>query len=184
MADLTTLDNVKQWLGLNSVTDDALLSRLITSVSDYIQAWLNRQIAVTAYTETRDGNGRDFMLTANFPLVSVTSVVVDGVIIPSSTAYNMPGYYLDSKMQSIRLRQQLFTKGRGNVSLSYTAGYAATPPELEQACIETIALRYRERDRIGHASKSLQGETVAFTIVDFPKPVMTILNNYKKVIPL
>ena len=58
------------------------------------------------------------------------------------------------------------------------------PAEIEQACIEVIAIRYKERDRIGQVSKSIGGETVSFSQKDFPDSVRTILNNYKKVVPM
>ncbi|HUN48020.1 MAG TPA: hypothetical protein VMU85_15930, partial [Stellaceae bacterium] len=63
----------------------------------------------------------------------------------------------------------------------YTAGYPATPPEVEQACIELVALRYRERERIGHVSKSLAGETVAFSQKDMSDDIRTILSVYRRV---
>lgn len=180
--DLTTVDNVKAWLGISAATDDAIFARLVSAVSQYAQTWLNRQIASAAYTETRDGRGRSRMVFADYPVTAVSAVVIDGRSIPFSRDVFTPGYYFNEI--EVCLRGYLFTKGEGNVSLAYTAGYTVTPPELEQAIIETVALRYRERDRIGHASKSLQGETVAFTITDFPKSAQTILNNYKKVMPL
>jgi len=51
--DLTTLADVKAWLQTGQsafpATDDALLTRLITAGSQYIQSWLNRQIALADY---------------------------------------------------------------------------------------------------------------------------------------
>ena len=47
--DLTTLADVKAWLQTGQsafpATDDALLTRLITAASQFIQTWLNRRIA-------------------------------------------------------------------------------------------------------------------------------------------
>lgn len=180
--DLTTLANVKQWLNLTAATDDALLSRMISAVSAYVQSWLNRQFAAASYSERRDGNGKTKLLCANYPLTAVSAVVINGQNIPPSASVSVPGYYFDA--YSIRLRGYSFAAGHGNVEISYTAGYATTPPEIEQAVIETIALRYKERDRIGHTSKSVGGETVSFTIADFSPSVRTILNNYRKVVPL
>jgi hypothetical protein len=61
LGDLTTLADVKTWLqtGHNAfpVTDDALLTRLVTSASEYIQSWLNRSIALADYFEMREGTG-------------------------------------------------------------------------------------------------------------------------------
>ena len=179
-SDLTTLANVKSWLNVSSSMDDALLSRLITAVSNNIQQWLNRQIASQSYNETRDGNGKTRMVFYDYPVTAVASVMVDDNQIPLSTDINTPGYWFNER--ELMLRDYEFCRGEGNVSIQYTAGYATTPPELEQACIEVIALRYSERSRIGHQSKSLQGETVSFTIVDYPKPALAMMQNYKKVI--
>ena len=58
--------------------------------------------------------------------------------------------------------------------VTYTAGYAATPPEIAQACIELVCLRYKERDRIGQVSKNLAGEVVAFSQKDMPADVADV----------
>jgi len=181
--DLTTLANVKAWLGITSSTDDAQLSRLITAYSQYIQTWLNRQIAAQSYSELRDGSGKDFLVFADYPVTAVTSLKINGqAISQSADGVLQPGYAFDDGQ--IWLIGYRFAKGRKNIALTYTAGYATTPPELEQAVIEVIALRYKERERIGHQSKSLAGETVSFYIKDYPDSVQTILNNYRKVVPL
>lgn len=184
MADLTTLANAKQWLGLPEVStdDEALLTRLISSASEFIQTWLNRDIASQDYNEARDGTGGNRLVFAEYPVTAVSSVVVDGRPIPRAVDVVSIGYRFDS--QQIILNGYVFTKGWSNVQLAYTAGFAAVPMEIEQACIELVSLRFKERDRIGHQSKSLAGETVTFFIKDMPDSVRTILNNYKRVVPL
>ena len=68
---------------------------------------------------------------------------------------------------------------------SYTAGYISTPPEVAQACIELVALRYRERTRIGEISKSVgAGETVSYSQRDMSAPIMTLLQQYRAVAPI
>src|SRR5712672_1141656 len=62
--DLTTLADVKAWLqtGQNPfpATDDALLQRLISAASEFIQNWLGRQIVSADWLEIRDGPGGDW----------------------------------------------------------------------------------------------------------------------------
>ena len=84
----------------------------------------------------------------------------------------------------IRLKTGKFYTGVGNVVVNYTAGYAAAPSDLEQACIELVAWRFRERERLGLASKSLQtgGEVESYQTTDVPASVRTNLNNWKKVV--
>ena len=182
MADLTTLANTKAWLGIQATDDDTLLSRLIASASEFIQTWLNRSFASQDYNEVRDGTGGCRMVFADYPVTAVSSVVVNGRAIPRAQLYGDPGYSFDANR--IILTGYLFSRGIGNVQLSYTAGYSETPKEIEQACIDLVSLRFKERDRIGHQSKSLAGETVSFIVKDMPDSVQTILNNYRKVVPL
>lgn len=182
MADLTTLASVKAWLGITSNTDDALLGRLITAYSEYVQTWLSRDLMSHPVQEVRDGTGGQVMVFAQYPVTAVASVVIDGVSLPVSTGHFSPGFSFSE--QSLIVRGYRFSRGVGNVEISYTAGFASVPPEIEQAVIELIALRYKERDRIGHASKSLGGETVSYIVKDFPDGVRTILSNFRKVIPL
>lgn len=181
MSDLTTLGKVKAWMGISNTADDVQLERLITAVSEYIQTWLNRTIASKSYVDVVDGHGGSAIMLSNYPVTAVASVVVDGQPVPVATSSTGPGYRFNSTM--IVLNGYAFTRGFQNVTISYTAGYAATPPEIEQACIELVALRYKERDRIGQQSKAVGGEVVSFITKDFSDPIKTILNNYRKVVP-
>jgi len=76
----------------------------------------------------------------------------------------------------ISVRSYMFGCGTQNVVIAYTAGYPITPPEIAQACIELVALRYRERTRIGEVSKSLGGaETVTYSQKDLSDGIKTLL---------
>jgi hypothetical protein len=182
-SDLTTLANLEAWRGLASGNqDEALLSRLITAASSYIETWCDRQFASQSYTETRDGTGAPRMAFAQTPVSAVASVTIDGQNIPPGDAVSTPGFYFTPTM--LYLNGYAFHRGLGNVALVYTAGLAATPPEIEQACIELAAFRYREMERTGVASKALAGETTSFVIRDMPPAVATILAAWRRVVPL
>lgn len=184
MADLTTLANAKAWLNETSTANDQLISRLVSAASDYIQTWLNRTFAISSYTETRNGTDGDGMAVKNYPVTQVTSITVDGVSIPQSTSTGMSGWTLNDTGTMIYLRGYRFTRGRSNVVLNYSAGFAATPNEIEQACIELVGLRMKDRDRIGVVSKGLAGESITFSQKDFSDAIQTTLTNYKKVVLL
>lgn len=180
--ELTTLANVKQWLGVTTSTDDSLLTRMVTAYSNQVQTWMNRKIASQSYSEMRNGVGGNRLMFADYPVTAVASVLIDGVAIPATSDFVTPGYRFTD--QQIILQGYLFTRGYGNVALTYTAGYSATPPELEEAVIQIIAQRYKEKDRIGLKSKALAGESISFDVRAFSSTVQATLNNYKKVIPL
>lgn len=187
--DLTTLTDIKAWLQTGQKAfppnDDALLSRLITSASGFIQTWLNRRIALADYAEVRDGTGGHRLQFACFPVCAVLSLTINGVAIPpASPCGGLSTGYVFSPTQ-LSVRGYVFTQGIQNVAFSYTAGYPQTPAEIAQACIELVALRYRERTRIGEISKSLGGgETVSYSQKDMSASIATLLQQYRVVAPI
>jgi hypothetical protein len=205
--DLTTLADVKAWLQTGQsafpTTDDALLTRLITAASQYIQTWLNRQIALQDWIEVRDGIGNALgpgdvrYQFAAFPVTTVSLVVVDGLTIPplpvsprvpsgtatTSTFASQAGYLFTPTQ--IVIRGYAVPRKAGCVTLQYTAGYAVVPPELAQACIELVALRYRERSRIGEIARTIGGgETVSYSQKDMSDAITTLIQQYRVVTPV
>ena len=185
--DLTTLADVKAWLQTGQAafpaTDDALLTRLITAASQYIQTWLNRQISLANYLETRDGIGGHRLQFASFPVSAVQSLTIDGQVVPAAPSSMAAGYTFSPTQLSVRGYR--FNHGAQNVVIAYTAGYSTTPPDVAQACIELVALRYRERTRIGEVSRSLGGaETVTYAQKDMSDAIKTLLQQYRLVAPI
>jgi hypothetical protein len=186
--DLTTLADVKAWLqtGQNPfpATDDTLLQRLITAASQFIQSWLNRQIAAADWQELRDGTGGQLMVLANSPVAAVLSLTIDGLAIPPATTDGGFDAGYSFTPTELALRGYVFTRRPQNVIVTYTAGYALTPPDIAQACIELVCQRYRERSRIGEVSKALGGgETVSFSQKDMSEDVKTALLPYRVAAP-
>jgi hypothetical protein len=183
-ADLTTVADLAAWLSLVNVdqpTSDRL-QKMVTAASLFIQQVISRTIRSLAYSETRDGHGGNRMVLANGPVTAVSSVLIDGVSIPASTSPATLGYIFTPT--ALVLRGYTFTTNDCNIQVSYTAGFAQTPPDLAQACLELAALRWKERDHIGHVSKNFGSETVTFLVKDMPDSVRTILNQYKAVVPV
>jgi len=181
--DLTTLANVEGFLKLQAGNaDEALLSRLITASSIFAQSWCNRQFASQSFSETRDGTGSNRMVFGNPPVSAVTSVVIDGWSIPIGDAVSAPGYYFTPRR--LMLNGYRFSVGLGNVELSYEGGFAAIPDDIEQAVIEIVVHAYKERDRIGHSSQAMAGETTSYIVRDMPPRAESILRNYKRVVPI
>ena len=124
--DLTTLGEVKAWLQTGQAafpdTDDVLLARLITAASQFIQKWLNRNIAAADWYEVRDGTGGQRLIFGNFPVTAVLSLSIDGMAIPPApvTAGSAPD--MSSARPSSRLRGYVFTRRPQNVEIIYTAG--------------------------------------------------------------
>ncbi|MEI7443268.1 MAG: head-tail connector protein [Burkholderiales bacterium] len=181
MSAFCSLSDVKSFMAITGTQDDPLLTSLIQAASNAMETVMNRTVAAASYTDLVDGNGKAGMMLSNWPVISVTSVTIDGTSVPASTGYGASGYAQDENV--VFLRNRVFTKGARNVSIVYQAGWATVPDDLKQACVETVALKYRQKEYAGYRSKSLAGETVSFDKGDFPDSVERILNNYKKVVP-
>lgn len=188
--DLTTLAKLKTWVNVAGASDDTMLQDLITNVSAWIEQWLSRSffIPASAKVEVRDGNGGTKLLLSDFPVVDVSAVSINGTQIPESTSTSVNGFFFTDIL--VGLRGYVFTRGDQNISITYTSGLAQlshpeqVPAEIQQCCLELCALRYKERDFVGIENKNLGGETVTFSQRDMPKSVATLLENYKRRIPL
>ena len=92
--------------------------------------------------------------------------------------------YLFTPTQLV-IRGYAVPRKAGCVTLQYTAGYPVTPPDITQACIELVALRYRERSRIGEIARAIGGgETVSYSQKDMSNAIKTLIQQYRIVTPV
>jgi hypothetical protein len=181
--DLTDLPTVKAWLGVTTTTYDAQLSGLVTAVSAFVANYLGRQLLAASYVETYRGNGQRSMVLRNFPITAVASVAFAGQTITAAAdpVALTSGILFDDR--TLTLVGYRFPIGLP-VVVSYTAGYAATPPDVGQAAVELVGEAFRRRDRIGLASKSLGGqEVIAFSLKDMNDTVRALLAPYQVLAP-
>lgn len=124
--DLCDLASVKSFISppLSSTTSaDAVLSALISGVSRAIEAWLGRALMAETRTELRNGTGQASLALRCFPILGVSSVIVDTAPIPP--AGNPPtqsrgGYTFDDRFL---YATSGFARGQQNVAVVYAAGY-------------------------------------------------------------
>lgn len=185
VGDLTTVAQVRPFLLLQpnaQLTEDlGLLQTLIAGVSEEFRSVLNRSLLSSTYTEQRDGTGTNMLTFGEYPVTAVASVVVGP---DPLTVRTLPVDAYVWTRTSIKLRSGIFALGVGNVTLTYTAGFAVLPADLTMAVSKAVAFRYRQLSRLGQNSKSMGQETVQFETQPYPKDVQNILNQYKKVVPL
>lgn len=75
----------------------------------------------------------------------------------------------------------LYTFNIANVGQSVSLSYSTVPFDVEQATLELLSLRYRERAHIGVNSKSIGQETISYSREAMSDSIKALLNNYKKV---
>lgn len=174
MSDLTTLSKAKEFLRISGPGDDLLIERLVSSASQLIETYLNRIILSKSYVEKFDGKNTDFHLMSNYPISSIEEIKIDGSI--------YTGEYIDDKEQLV-LKNSYFTRGKLNCIITYTAGFTTVPFDIEQACLELVAIKYKQLEHIDLSSKVISGETTSFIVSDIPAFIKITLNNYRKVGP-
>lgn len=158
---LSTLDTVKLELGLDVDTDDVLLDRLLQRASDAITRECQRVFGRETVVETLQGSGGSLIGLTRRPVVSITEVLEDSVVVD-------PAQYVieDAEVGALRRTsggwvkgsesrmwgQEAFASGYilpGGTAYNYIVTYVAgfvLPPEVsptlpgdvEQACIETV----------------------------------------------
>jgi hypothetical protein len=181
--DLCTVAELKAWLPNQGNNDDVTLQSLISNASLQVLQYINRPHILASVlgplTENYDGNDSDRLLPHNFPIISVSSVSVDGVSIQAATTPTTAGFLWDGRR--ILLRGFRFCRGVQNVQLSYSAGYPSVPLDLKQAAIEAFALTYRQRVRIGEKSNSMSGQvTISFDMSDVPPRSLAVFSQYRR----
>lgn len=179
---LTTAAAVKAYKPITGTELDALINSLVPRASAAIETYLSRKIESTAHVEIRDGNGGRSMMLKQYPVTAVSAVTVDGQPIPQSSGFGASGWRLANR--SLVLDGYSFAHGDANVQIEYTAGYATVPPDIEQACIETILLALERRSHIDVSSKSLAGETISYITADLPPSARKALDPHRSVAPL
>ena len=135
---LVSLTEAKEWLGISDNTQDGLITRLIQAASRAVGNYLNRPTLFSqSYVETYDGTNSRVLCPINFPITAVTSLTIDGAAVSQVTDMLSDGYRV-TPTNLVMNGSRRFTAGRGNVAITYTAGYATIPDDMQQACLMTL----------------------------------------------
>ncbi len=146
--DLTSLSDVKAWLGRSDSNSDSLLSALITRTSRQILSYLRRPLILPHdVREIRDGTGGNTLLLKQWPVITVSTVTVGTLAIPPASALspqplamgNASGWTCETWDGTPPGRQQVLSldgytfgtsypgaQNNQNVLVAYHAGYQVT----------------------------------------------------------
>lgn len=130
-----------------------LLAAIGASVQEALEARIGRRFEAQDYTETYDGNGRRTLFLRWDPIVSVTSVEIDG---DAWTDWVVREGAVTLKYGAV------FPEGVGNIEVVYRAGWEVAPPALVQAGVYWAAAIFKDRDRLGISSLGAGGQTSSY----------------------
>lgn len=169
---LTTLADVKTELGISGSTEDDYISRLINAVSDMIRFYCGRTFYYEEdIEESVAGYGQTRLLVSRTPIVgSISSITYEGTAI-DTTIYSVEdadagiiycsyGFNWTAQLTGKSIGEA--TPGTEALSyvVTYDGGYytpqqyvvdngtdRSLPYDLEDACIQLVAGRYRAKGR-------------------------------------
>ncbi|MHB1001276.1 MAG: hypothetical protein ACYC27_18690 [Armatimonadota bacterium] len=172
---LTDLATVKVYTG--TTYSDAEIQLAINTVSREIENYCNRMFNPADYSIKLNGSGRQALVLPQFPVLSVTSIVMDEVAVAAAD------YEIDSGA-GILYHDYRWTKGARNITIVYRAGYTTIPPDISMIATKMAV------DHLQRLSRdiSLKSETLskhswtAFTNAEMTTNYNVVLSHYKRYI--
>lgn len=116
---------------------EAFYTFIIDSISDQIERITNRKFNDATYTEKYDGNGQDFLMLNQYPVISLTSVNYVNPLDDATTELSVDDITINNETGELYYPFR-FAKGRYNVSVVYTAGYTSVPDALKLTVCEMV----------------------------------------------
>lgn len=200
MADLITLQQYKDFMGLTGVQQDARINVIIDSISQLVKNYCGTDIidhyssAKTEYFDIHDNSTTKVMLGEG-PINTVTSVSERAtqadsyitLIKDNSDSSGKYEYVVDTLTDSIVRTNDSsdvpFPKGRKSVKVVYTAGYSTTPDDLKLAVFDLVKYylkdESRERMTIAGATVENPGSSSQAGNPGFPDHIKRVLDMYK-----
>ena len=193
MADLISLATYKDAEGLTTPKEDLRINALIPSVSQLVKTYCGNSI-IDFYSSNKT---ETFNIDWGTYIVQLTESPVNAIVsVQERNAYNNAyttlttgayEYSLDTKTDSVlRTTSSAYKNwptGVDAVKVVYTAGYSATPADLELAVIDLITYylkdEHKERRTIAGASIQNQASTSQRDNVAFPDHIKRVLDLYK-----
>jgi Phage gp6-like head-tail connector protein len=179
---LATIDQLKEYLGDGADKDDTLLTRIVAAASDVIENYCGRTFGSTAYAEFYDGTGTRTLCLRNFPIIGTPVVLESGsALTVGQDASTAPDVLLYPEVGQLVRPWFYWLPYRNWYKISYTAGFAAVPPVILQACLDVSALMLREKEHVGLSQKTSGVQTVTY-IRKLPEQIQRGLDGYADLI--
>ncbi len=183
--DLIASETLKAYMGIDGSQQDALLESLIRQCTALFENVCNRKFKARNYSYDPDsddydadnailsGNDTGELVLPQFPVNSLTTLIVDGITIPEPSLYGRDGMIMNV----------FFPKGVQNVKVVYNAGYAEIPGDLEMVCIEQCAWLFKQSpaggNLLGVSSKSLADGSVSYSARGLLPTAKEVLQKYR-----
>lgn len=183
---LTDLATVKSVLGITDASKDGLLTHLINGATDNIESICGRRFKVPAadVLESLDGSNARDLFSKNFPITVFTKLEFKESNNPVSYKEIVAGDFVrDNETGRLNLLTGNFERGVQNYRITYRAGYAVIPADLEQAAISMVIDEFNARKARGVSSESLGAYSVSYSKDEtrLDPEIRDVIRRYKKI---
>jgi len=192
MANLIDIDTYKTSERIESTKDDNRINKLITSVSQLVKTYCGTTIvdhhSSDKVEEFSVSWGTNLVQLTESPFVSITSVQERTSFADSYTTIPATEYYVDSSTDTVyRVTTSGSAKnwptGPASVKITYKAGYATCPTDLELAVVDLVTYYLKDEHK---ARQTMQGASIQNSSsssqrnnVAFPDHIKRVLDLYK-----
>ncbi len=174
--DLLTLKTVEEYLGVTGSTD--IMYLMIVGVTDFIEGTLkgdvshggicNRRFKATDYTSALyTGNDRKNLLLRQYPINSVTTIVLDDTtLFPSGTSTLKDlNFYIDNDITGNLIYYFFWNSWfPNNIEITYNAGFTDIPNDLKMAALKLIGQQWNQVGKDGFKSEKFRN--YSYTMAD------------------
>jgi hypothetical protein len=163
---LAELDDVRVWVGDKVMQGDNItkFELLIKQISAFMEEYTDRKLKARDYNYTDDpedalgdGDGDCWFHTKQYPIISVTTLIVGDTTVSAAGDWDEDGYFL-YKGQGRIYREDGFDSYRKNVKLIYRAGYETTSSDysmLNMICCALVKYIWDNKGKLGLKSEFL-----------------------------
>lgn len=203
---LATLEEIKNYLQINSTNEDARLANLVNYASSIVETYCNRNFEQANVTEYRDG-GRNSVFVDRIPINSINVVAeyngssyvtlngpnADGSLPDNVTSNsNALQYVWDSETGEItrldypqaRLRSSvlgvpIFDNYPKGVKITYNGGYSTIPYDLKMAVLDYVKMLHKHEEISRNVAFQGEAKTTHPLAANFPAHIKRVLDLYR-----
>ena len=198
MADLVTVNEYKDAEEIRGEKEDDRLNVIVPQVSDLVKRYCGTSFVdyyATNKVETFsiEDNYTSTIIVSESPLTEVAKVEERTSYSGAYTELTTGNYEYYADLESdavIRTddngNHKMWAKGVGAVKLTYKAGYADCPRDLQLAIFDLITYyvkdEHKQRQTLGGATLQNQGTSGMRTSTDLPDHIKRVLDLYRVVV--
>lgn len=185
------VDELKEYLGIESATDEPMLLTLLAAAQRTIDSYCARTFEATADTVRTFDSQRDvdgYTLTVDSDLCAITSIVNgDGTTISNSHYVTEPRnatpYYAIRLKASAGKVWTSTVSGDSENAITVTGKWAystSAPSDIAHVCKRLAAYIYRQKDNAGDLDRAVIAGNSTILPAQIPNDIRLMLTPYKR----